>query len=540
MRELRDLMQGETDEATLRALIAEAEGILADQAIIIPLYLRTDPAVVSFVCDAVSGSVFAVGDTTVTCRAEDTTGNQGEASFVVTVVGDGSGSFTDVGAGSSVSTDGSGDGATPATPLETTLTTPTAGQVVMTTAPTDGDPVGYELFGLQVTISAPVASVADPLVLVFLVDSSVAGATALADVVVFRNGTAVADCTGAPQAIPDPCVSQRVMSGDDYRITVLASQASKWAFGAVEAAADPAVIRYAGTNRFGTAAAIAQGDFPTPVGTVFLAVGSNFPDALAGAAVAGKDGAPLLLVNTNSIPLDTIVELVRLNPNTIVILGGNSVISPDVEIALAAYAPTVTRLAGSNRYATAVEISKYGFPGGADEVFVATGTGFADALAAGPAAAMLGGPVLLTAPDSLPQVVADEIARLGPDRIVVVGGTSAVSAAVFAQLQAIQPNTVRLSGLNRYSTAVEISKDAFSAGADRAYVATGLNFPDALAGAAAAGWFDAPILLVPGSSIPAVVADEITRLDPTTIVVLGGTAVVSVSVETQLGTLISD
>jgi putative cell wall-binding protein len=59
-----------------------------------------------------------------------------------------------------------------------------------------------------------------------------------------------------------------------------------------------------------------------------------------------------------------------------------------------------------------------------------------------------------------------------------------------------------------------------------------------VAGAAAAGWYSSPIMLVPGTSIPTVVADEITRLDPTTIVVLGGTAVVSVTVETQLGTLI--
>lgn len=301
----------------------------------------------------------------------------------------------------------------------------------------------------------------------------------------------------------------------------------------------PSVARYAGGNRFATAAAIARGDFPTPVNTVFVAVGSNFPDALAGAAVAGKDGAPLLLVNTTSIPTDTVDELMRLDPDTIVILGGTSVISAAVETALGAYAPAVIRLAGLNRFATAVAISKYGFPGGAVEVFVATGIGFADALAAGPAAAVLGGPVLLTAPDSLPQVIADEIARLGPDRIVVVGGPAAVSETVFAQLQAIQANTVRLSGPNRYATAVAISLDAF-AGADRAYVATGLNFPDALAGAAAAGWYSSPIMLVPGTTIPTVVSDHITRLDPTTVIVLGGTAVVSQTVETQLGTLIGE
>jgi putative cell wall-binding protein len=150
----------------------------------------------------------------------------------------------------------------------------------------------------------------------------------------------------------------------------------------------------------------------------------------------------------------------------------------------------------------------------------------------------LDGPVLLTDPNSLPQVVADEITRLAPSRIVVVGGTAAVSPGVFAQLQGLVANTVRISGANRYDTAVAISQDAFSAGAARAYVGTGLNFPDALAGAAAAGWWHGPVLLVPGTSIPTSVSDEITGLGATKIIILGGTAVVSIAVETSLGLLV--
>ena len=301
---------------------------------------------------------------------------------------------------------------------------------------------------------------------------------------------------------------------------------------------DPAgVFRYAGANRFATAAAVVADDFPvaSDVSVVFVAVGSNFPDALAGAAVAGKLGAPLLLlVNAASIPAETAAELTRLSPDTIVVLGGTAVISEGVEDLLGGYASTVIRLAGANRYATAVEISQYGFPGGATEVIVATGTGFADALAGGPAAVALGGPVLLTDPNSLPQEVADEITRLAPTRIVVVGGTSAVSATVFSQLQALVANTVRISGSNRYATAVALSVDAFDTGSQRVYVATGLNFPDALAGAAAAGWWQAPILLVPGTSIPADVSAEITRLGASKVIIVGGTSAVSLSVEGAL------
>jgi len=299
------------------------------------------------------------------------------------------------------------------------------------------------------------------------------------------------------------------------------------------------VHRYAGSNRYGTAAAIAEGDFPDPdtVDTVFVAVGTNFPDALAGAAVAGKLGAPLLLVQTNAIPGETTAELSRLAPDTIVILGGTSVISPGVQSALGAYATTVTRLAGVNRYETAVAISQYGFSATADMVLVATGLGFADALSGASAAVAGNGPVLLTDPNGLPAAVVDEIVRLDPSRIVVVGGIAAVSNAVFTQLQGLAPDVDRIAGPNRYETAVAISMDTFEP-TQRVYLATGLNFPDALAGAAAAGWWGGPVLLVPSDSLPGVVSAEIDRLGTTRGNILGGTAVISVEVETSLVGLI--
>lgn len=313
--------------------------------------------------------------------------------------------------------------------------------------------------------------------------------------------------------------------------------------GAFEVDAGPVVIRYAGSNRFGTAAAVSENDFPDldAVTEVFVATGFNFPDALAGAAVAGKLGAPLLLVDTG-IPAATAAELTRLDPDVITILGGTGAVSAVVETDLGGYAPTVDRLSGTNRYLTAVAISQHGFPadGSADVVYVATGIGFADALAAASAATVGNGPVLLVDGTSVSAAVANEIVRLTPDRIVVVGGTSVVSDAVLTALDALQiGDTVeRIAGTNRYRTAVAISEDAFPGGSNRVYIATGLNFPDALAGAAAAGKYDAPVLLVPGTSLPAEVSTEITRLGAVTVVILGGTGVVTTAVEDELKTLI--
>lgn len=306
------------------------------------------------------------------------------------------------------------------------------------------------------------------------------------------------------------------------------------------------VLRFAGANRFATAAAISQADFPCRALIVFVATGENFPDALAGAAVASRFNAPILLVRRDSIPAETAAELARLDPVDIVILGGEAAVSAQVESQLGASA-NVTRVAGPDRYATAAAISILAFPDPDEvtDVFVATGENFADALAGGPVGAFLDGPVLLTRQASLPQVTVDEILELGPERIWVLGGPAAVSNAVVAQLATIAP-TQRIFGPDRYATAVAASSLAFvgptletgDATVHRVYVAVGTNFPDALAGGAVAGLRHGPVLLVQQNAIPQAVVDEILRLKPRQIVILGGTAVVSASVQAQLQALL--
>ena len=113
------------------------------------------------------------------------------------------------------------------------------------------------------------------------------------------------------------------------------------------------------------------------------------------------------------------------------ILGGTGAVSAAVQTAAAAHTTgSVTRLGGTDRYATAVAVSAATYRPGVSVVYLATGTGFADALAGAPAAGMQAGPVLLVTPTSIPAVVAAELTRLHPARIVILGGTGAVSAAV--------------------------------------------------------------------------------------------------------------
>lgn len=284
--------------------------------------------------------------------------------------------------------------------------------------------------------------------------------------------------------------------------------------------------RIGGMDRYQTSVLISEDRFAPGVSVVYLANGSGFADALSGGPATGGAG-PVLLVTSESIPASTKTELRRLEPGRVVVLGGESAISASVMEAARSYTTgSVTRIGGSDRFETAAQISQDSFPSGASVVFVATGSGFADALAAGPAA--LGqGPVLLVRKDSIPSSTTTELSRLNPGRIVVLGGESVVSTLVLEGLRAYSSGeVVRLGGNDRYSTSVLVSSSSFAPGVDRVFIATGTDFADALS----AGPIGAPVLLSKPSCVPQIVLDEITRLSPTKITVLGGSVALSSAV----------
>jgi putative cell wall-binding protein len=304
--------------------------------------------------------------------------------------------------------------------------------------------------------------------------------------------------------------------------------------------ADPAspVVRQSDSDRYATAATISRETAPANVPVVYIATGLNFPDALAAAAAAGHLDAPILLVQPSSIPAATQAELTRLKPGKIIVAGGPGVVSDEVLNQLAAdpNPPNgVERQSGGDRYATAADVSSNTFAPGVPVAYVATGQNFPDALAAAAAAGSQGGPVLLVTKTSIPDATATELDRLKPGRIVVAGGTGVVSNGVLAALDGYTAGAVeRHSGANRYATAASISSHTFAPGVPVVYIATGLNFPDALAAAAAAGGLGGPVLLVGSTTIPTDTAAELNRLKPARIVVAGGTGVVSDGVLTQL------
>jgi putative cell wall-binding protein len=299
----------------------------------------------------------------------------------------------------------------------------------------------------------------------------------------------------------------------------------------VPAASSP-VPRLAGTDRYATAARVAE-EFSPGVPVAFIASGLDFPDALAGAAAAGSTKSPVLLATPSGLPASTVAALKRLKPKSIVVLGGRSSLSTTVEKALGAYGP-VTRLSAPDRYGTAAAVSaKFAAPG-VDVAYVASGTSFADALAGAALAGARRRPVLLTASGALPKATQVELQRLKPRNIVVLGGRSVVSDAVATNLKALTSGTVtRLAGSDRYGTAQQIA-DQFNPGLPSVFVASGVSFPDALAGAALAAKAAAPVLLVTAGTVPSATKAALERLKADDVMVLGGAGPVSDTVASAL------
>ncbi|MFB2580396.1 cell wall-binding repeat-containing protein [Herbiconiux sp. P15] len=201
----------------------------------------------------------------------------------------------------------------------------------------------------------------------------------------------------------------------------------------------------------------------------------------------------------------------------------------------------INRIAGADRYAVSAAVSADNFAPGVKVAYVASGEVFSDALSASAATALSrgqfqsGAPLLLTSRESLPAAVQSALARLKPERIVVLGGPASVSAQVEKQLSSISPVS-RISGGDRYEVSATIAESF--APSTTIYVASGALYADALSASAVAGRgiisSVGPVVLTGRDALPAAAADVIRRKTPSRIVVAGGPATVPESVFKEL------
>ena len=210
--------------------------------------------------------------------------------------------------------------------------------------------------------------------------------------------------------------------------------------------------------------------------------------------------------------------------------------SPGFQAVSLTAGPTFGRLAGQNRYQTAVAVSQAAWPDGSSYVVIATGEDFPDSAVAAPLAGACDAPLLLTPSARLPLEVGAEMNRLGATHVVVVGGVSAVSEAVVRQVRSLGITDVtRIGGRDRYATAADVAlhvagtKDTWGI-----VVATGADFADCVAVSGLASALHTPVLLTRPNALPAETAAAIARIDPRGTLIVGAEAAVSAAVESKL------
>jgi putative cell wall-binding protein len=274
---------------------------------------------------------------------------------------------------------------------------------------------------------------------------------------------------------------------------------------------------------------------------VYLVTGEKFPDALAAGAAAGLAGGPVLLTRTASLPAPTANELKRLAPQRVVVVGGPAAVSDTVIEAVRTLlsGTPVDRVWGEDRFATAAQLSQATYTATGGTVYVGSGLGFTEILAASAVAGRDKVPLLLVPGTGtgagLPLSMAVELQRLNPRRVVVLGGVTLVSDAVVGSIRNVVPSATidRVAGANGYETAAGVASTF--AGGGTIYVATGDVFADGLAGGAAAvNGRSAMVMVPPSGQLPAAVRAVLAQLRPSRVVVLGGTAAIAPEVENAI------
>lgn len=290
------------------------------------------------------------------------------------------------------------------------------------------------------------------------------------------------------------------------------------------------VRRIWGDDRYRTSIAVSRVRYGDRQGCeIQIASGRAFPDAIT--AAASPFSGPLLLIPGTSLPSSTRREIDRLDPVIIQTYGGDAVIAPEVTSQLSRLASAgITANGGANRYETAARAT---YSHRTRQVaYIAAGDDFPDALAATPLIRGTNGSLLLVQKDSIPAVTRDALRYLRPSSIVVLGGAGAVTARVERALRSYTSGSVtRISGEDRYSTAVTIADVLEPHGASQLTVVSGRSFADALS---AARLWGGPILLVEPDGIPEVVREALLRHRPTSIIIVGGASAVSDSVRLDL------
>lgn len=301
------------------------------------------------------------------------------------------------------------------------------------------------------------------------------------------------------------------------------------------------VVRLGGKDRINTAILTSQSAYSQADNVILSGFGADV-DALTGSLLAAVKDGPMLISRKNKLSPEVEKELDRLNAKKVYLLGGSNAISKNVEEEIKKLGYQVERIGGKNRYETAAKIAKSVKDQTSSHAFIVLGVmenpndALADALAIGPVSARDKSPVFLVNTNSVPSETRQALTDLKIKSVTIIGGLSAVSPIVSIDLYLSNIQVLRVSGEDRYQTALEIAKKYYP-DSNKALIANGRSSADALIGGYLGNLKNAPILLSEKDKLSDNTKTYIKdNLDNA--IILGGDAVISSKVEADINKLI--
>lgn len=295
------------------------------------------------------------------------------------------------------------------------------------------------------------------------------------------------------------------------------------------------IERIYGSDRFETAVKVSQKNYTTSKYAI-ISNAYKYTDVLTASPIASKLGAPILFTKVDEINKSTLEEINRLGVEKIIISGGESSVSKEIEKKLQEMGYKVERIGGIDRYETAsLFADKLGSITNIDNVVFASGEDFPDALSISSLATKNSMPILLTSKDNTSKYIVERLEKIKPQRLYFAGGESSISRTTRESLSkySLLNEYELFAGKDRYETA-KIIADKVKNTSNRVVIASGEVFADALCSSGFAYLNNSPILLSRYNDLTQVNADYIKTAQFGIATIIGGENTISKSIETNL------
>lgn len=292
---------------------------------------------------------------------------------------------------------------------------------------------------------------------------------------------------------------------------------------------DASFIRINGDDRYETSVKAAKTAYPDGVNRIVLASGENYADALSANSLVATYDSPIILTEKGKLP-PLVKNYIESNIlEEVFIVGGENSVSNSIEKQLKNLNLKVKRISGNDRFETSLNITKYTVGDKSfNNLIIANGNFFADALAASSASARFNIPILLTNGNGLNNNIKNYLNGKDIENLYIVGGTSSVGNSVKDGLKF--HDIKRLAGSNRVETSIAVANEFFEDKKD-IVIASGDSFPDALAAGAISRKRNAPLILNVGNNISKYADNYIRNNNIKSIYAVGGLNSIPKSIE---------